>query len=168
MKAQQGREEEKGQTSRKRRGGWIALFLILGVLIVLGVGALFWTANMRRHRASTYGITNPSGSALKVENRSSDFAITRITIADAEERVPFRDMVIEIGVGAETALEIPPGTSFVTVHYVELGQAVPGRPQGSLSESIVVSPGKAVLLSLQGGRSSPASSIFIPPVLALR
>ena len=127
-----------------------------------------WAASERRHRASTYGITDPSGSALKIENRTSDFAITRVNIADAEERVAFLDMSIEIGNGAETVLEIAPGTYLVRVHYVETGQVVPWRPQGSLSESIAVSPGKAGLLRLQGGRSSPEGSIYIPPELVLK
>jgi hypothetical protein len=144
------------------------MLLILGGLIALGVGALMLAASVHRHKASTYGITDPSGAALRIENRTSDFAITRVTIADAEERVAFRDVGIEIGIGAATVFEIAPGTYLIRVHYVETGQVVPWRPQGSLNESIAVSPGKAVLLCLQGGRSSPEGSIFIPPVLVLR
>jgi hypothetical protein len=138
---------------------------IVGILIGLGVVALVWSANVRRHRASTYGIIDPSGAALRIENRASDFAITRIAIADAEERVAFRDEIVEIGAGAESVLEIPPGMFLISVHYVETNQALPWRPQGVLSESIEVSPGEAVVLRLQGGRSSPQSSMFLPPVL---
>jgi len=164
----QERGEEKGQAPPRRRGGWTTMLLILGGLIVLGAGSLMWAVSVYRHRASTYGITDPSGAALRIENRTSDFAITRVTIEDPEERVAFRDVGIEIGTGAGTVLEIAPGTYLVRVHYVETDQAVPWRPQGSLSESIVVSPGKAVILCLQGGRSSPEGSIFVPPLLVFR
>ncbi|NIS83396.1 MAG: hypothetical protein GTO14_25095, partial [Anaerolineales bacterium] len=147
---QQEREEKKGQAPPGRRGGWTTKLLILGGLIALGVGALMWAANVHRHGASTHGITDPSGSVLREENRASDFAITRVTIADAEERVTFRDVGLEIGVGEEALFEVEPGNFLVRVHYVETGQVVPWRPQGSVGESIMVSPGKAVLLCLQG------------------
>jgi len=165
---QQDHEEENGQVPPRRLGGWTTIWLILGGLIALVVGALMWATSAHRHRASTYGINDPSGAALRIENRTSDFAITRVTIADAEERVAFREVGIEIGIGAETVLEIAPGTYLVSVRYVETSQVVPWRPEGSLNESIVISPGKAVLLCLQGGRSSPEGSIFIPPELGLR
>ena len=165
---QQERKADKGQSPQVRRRSWTIWLLILGGLIALGVGALVWTANVHRHRASTYGITDPSGSALRIENRASDFAIIHVTIADAQDRVVFRDEIIEIGMGAASVFEISPGTYLVTVHYVEINQAVMGRPQGALSESIAVSSGRAVLLSLQGGRSSPEGSIFLPPVFVLK
>lgn len=126
-----------------------------------------WAASGRRHMASTYGITDPSVSALIIENKTGDFAISRITIADAKG-VALRDVGIEIGIGGETVLEIAPGALLISVHYVETSMVVLGRPQGFLSKSISVMPGKAALLSFQGGRSSPESSIFIPPVLVIR
>lgn len=165
---QQEHEEEKMRARPRWRGGWTMILLILGGLIALGVGALMWTANVNRHRASTYGITDPSGSALRIENRARNFAITRVTIADADKRVALRDVGIEIGIGAETVIEIAPGTYIVSVNYVEISQVVPWRPHGHLSVSIVASPGKAVLLYFQGGSSSPDGSIFLPPVLVLR
>ncbi|NIS80250.1 MAG: hypothetical protein GTO14_08580 [Anaerolineales bacterium] len=165
---QQERQEEIGQAQPRQRGVWTTILLILGGLIALGVGATMWAASVHRHKASTYGITDPSASALRIENRTSDFAITRVTIVDAEERVAFQEAGMGVGVGAETVLEIAPGTYLVRVDYAETGVVVPWRPQGSLSESIKLSPGEAVLLCLQGGRSSPEGSIFIPPVLALK
>jgi hypothetical protein len=164
---QQERQEGKGKAPPRQRGAWTKVWLLLGVLIALGVGALMWAASERRHRASTYGIIDPSVSALIIENKTSDFAISRITIADAEG-VALRDVGIEIGVGGETVLEIAPGVLLISVHYVETSMVVLGRPQGFLSESISVMPGKAVLVSFQGGRSSPEGSMFIPPLLVVR
>lgn len=160
--------EEAGQALVNGRKGRVWLLLILVGLIILGMGGLTWAVSVHRHKASTYGISDPMGSVLKIENRASDFAITRVSIAGAEERVVLRELGIEIGSGESTILELSPGTFLVTVDYAEAGVVVPFRPQGSLSRTIVVSPGKAVLLSFEGGRSSPEASIFIPPVLILK
>lgn len=62
------------------------LLILGGLIVVLAVGALVW-ANAYRHTASTYGIADPSSAALRIENRTTDFAITRVTIEDAEGRV---------------------------------------------------------------------------------
>ena len=133
--------------------------------MALAVGAIIWIFSEHQHRASTYGITDPSIGALRISNSTSDFAISYLYIEQDEMHQVFRDSGIEIEPGGETVLEVDPGTYLVRVHYVEIAMVVAFRPQGTLSEYIVVSPGKAVLLDLQGGRSSPEGSIFIPPVL---
>jgi hypothetical protein len=51
----------------------------------------------------------------------------------------------------------------VKIHYVEIKQAEANRPKGVVEQLIEVSPGKAVLLSLTGGRSSPDGLIFVAP-----
>lgn len=160
--------EKEEQAPPRRRGGWKTKLLILGGLIVLGAGSLTWAAGVVRHKASTYGIADPSSAALRMENRTSDFAITHVTIEDAKERGAVRDVHGEIGTGAESVLEIAPGTYLVRVSYVETGQAVPWRPKGSLSESFTISPGRAVILYLQGGRSSPEGLISVPPALVFK
>jgi hypothetical protein len=74
----------------------------------------------------------------------------------------------EIGNGANATLEITPGTYLVNVSYIEIKQVEFGRPSGTLSASFTVLPGKAAILCLQGGRSSPESLMFFPPGLALK
>jgi hypothetical protein len=123
---------------------------------------------VNRHKASTYGIVDPSSAALRIENRTADFAITHVSVEGPERSVAVQDVRGEIGPDAEAVLEIAPGAYLVTVFYVEISQAVPDRPQGFLSGSFSVAPGKAAVLYLQGGRSSPESFIFISPELAFK
>jgi hypothetical protein len=131
----------------------------------VAVAVLSWTAGARRHEASAYGINDPSSAALRVENRTSDFAIARVIIKDAEGLVTLQEEYGEITMGAEEVLEIEPGTILVSVYYVETAMAVMGRPSGSLEETVTVAPGKAAILVLQGGRSSPDGLVYVPPVL---
>jgi hypothetical protein len=152
----------------KQPGRRIALLLTLGGLAVVLVGLLLWAARARNHRASTYGITDPSRAGLRVDNGTSDFAVTRITVEDARQHVVSQDVTIEVEPGARTVLELAPGPYVISVRYVEIKQAEANRPAGSLSQSLTVSPGKAVLLSLQGGRSSPDGMLFVPPRLVTR
>jgi ubiquinone/menaquinone biosynthesis C-methylase UbiE len=165
-------QSHTGQTSQapsRRRGGWKTKLLILGGLIaLLGWVSITWAVSVNRHEASTYGIADPSSAALRVENRTTDFAITRVSIEEPERSVTVQDVGREIGPSAEAVLEIAPGAYLVKVFYVEISQAVPDRPQGFLSGTFSVSPGKATVLHLQGGRSSPESFIFIPPELAFK
>jgi hypothetical protein len=143
--------------------------LVLAVLIVvLAGGSIAWVVSAHRHGASTYGIADPSSAALRIENRTTDFAITRVSFEGTAQGEAVRDVYGEIAVDAEAVLEIAPGTYLVKVFYVEIKQAVAGRPKGFLSESFSVSPGKAAVLSFQGGRSSPEGMVFIPPKLALK
>ena len=157
------------QAPPRRRGGWKTKLLILGGLIVLVAWAsITWAISANRHKASTYGIADPSSAALRIENRTADFAITRFSVEEPEGGVAVQDVRGEIGPGAEAVLEITSGAYLVTVFYVEIGQAAPDRPQGFLSGSFSVVPGKAAIMHLQGGRSSPESFIFIPPELAIK
>lgn len=153
----------------KQPGRRTILLLALGGLAVLVVVvSLLWAARARSHRASTYGITDPSRAALRMANGTSDFAITHITVEDARQHVVSQEVTIEIGPGARRVLELAPGSYVVSVRYVEIKQAVANRPKGSLSQPLTASPGKAVLLSLQGGRSSPDGLIYVPPRLVTR
>jgi len=150
--------------SPRWRGGWRIKLLILGGLIVLlAGGSIAWAARVSRHQASTYGIDDPASAALRVENRTSDFAITHVSIEDAEAGRAVRDVQGEIGAGAGVDLEIAPGTYLVKVFYVEINQAVADRPKGFLSESCSVSPGKAVVLCLQGGAFVSGRPDLYPP-----
>lgn len=139
-----------------------------GLIVVLGVAAIALAVNARRHRASTYGIEDPSSAALRIENRTTDFAIARLSIEDAAAGVILEEVRGEIGPGAHHVLELAPGTYVVTVFYVEISMAVMGRPEGTLSASLKASPGKAAILHLSGGRSSPEAIIFVPPELLLK
>jgi hypothetical protein len=152
----------------KQPGRRTIVLLALGALALLVLTSLLWAAWVRSHRASTYGITDPSRAALRVANGTSDFAITRITVEDARQHVVSQEVTIEVGPGASTVLELAPGPRVISVRFVEIDQAVANRPEGSLSQSVTVSPGEAVLLSLQGGRSSPDGMIFVLPRLVTK
>jgi len=161
--------EDKGQAPLRRRDEWkTKLLILLGGLILLGMGSLIWAESVNRHQASTYGIADPSSAALRIENRTSDFAVTRVTLQNTEGFVTIRDVGHEISMGEEAVVEIAPGAYLVMVFYGETTQTVAGRPKGSLSASFTVSPEKAVILCLQGGRSSPEGLIFLPPELVFK
>jgi hypothetical protein len=121
-----------------------------------------------RHRASTYGITAPSSAVLRIENKTSDFAIRRVSVEEAQSGLVILDEPGGLDVGAEAVFEIPPGTYVVRIFYMEIEPIVMGRPEGFLNESFSVSPGRAALLSFQGGRSSPDGLIYIPPELVFK
>jgi len=161
--------EDNGQAPPRRRGGWkTKLFIVVGGLILLGMGSLIWTESVNRHQASTYGIADPSSAALRIENRTSDFAITRVTLQNTEGSVAVRDVGHEIRMGEEAVVEITPGAYLVMVFYGETTQTAAGRPRGSLNASFTVSLGQAVILCLQGGRSSPEGLVFLPPELVFK
>jgi hypothetical protein len=144
------------------RPRWWIPFLVGGALVVL-VGLLVWGAQGRRHRASTYGITDPSLAALRIENETTDYAITHISIEDSEQHVVSWEETIEIEPGENTVISLEPGNHIVRLRYVEVKQAEAHRPKGTLDQPVAVSAGEAVLLSLEGGRSSPGASIVVAP-----
>lgn len=156
------------QAPPKRWRRWIVGLLILGGLTVLGLAYLVWAANVRRHEAATYGIADPAGAALRIENRTNDFAVARVTIEGPEAGAFISETPIEIAPGAATVQGIEPGTYRITVSYVEIEQVVGFRPKGSVTIPFTVAPAKAVIVSLEGGRSSPESLLFIPPELVLK
>jgi hypothetical protein len=142
--------------------------LILAGIIILAGASITWGVGVYRHKASTYGIADPSSAVLSMENRTSDFAIRRVLIEDAAGGVVVADVYSEIGTGAGVVLEIVPGAYSVSVFYEEISQGVAWRPRGSVDASFSVSPGKAVVLYMQGGRSSPDGLFFIPPELVFK
>lgn len=156
------------QAPPKLRRRWIVGLLILGGLMALGLVSLVWAANVRRHKAATYGIADPAGAALRIENRTNDFAVARVAIESAEAGAFVRETPVEIAPGAAGGYGIEPGTYRVTVSYVEIKQVVGFRPKGSVTIPFTVFPARAVIVSLQGGRSSPESLLFIPPELVLK
>ncbi len=166
--ANQLHTDRSGQAPARRLRGWMLSLLILGVLIAVGTVLIIRAAGARRHEASTYGISDPSSAALRIENRTSDFTITRVFIETAEGRVAVQDEYGEIDAGAATVLEIAPGSYVVNVFYVESSQVWAFRPKGSLSESVTLPSGRAAVVRLAGGRSSPEGLIFVPPELVLK
>jgi hypothetical protein len=160
--------DQKGQAPPWQRAGWTIKLLFLAGLIFVAVLSIIVAVNAHRHRASTYGITEPSSAALRIESRTSDYTIKRVSVQEAEGGTVVQDIHSQIDPGAETVLEIAPGAYLATVSYVESNQVVPFRPEGSLSASFSVSPGKAIVLCLEGGRSSPEALISIPPKLVFK
>jgi hypothetical protein len=158
----------EGHSEPVWHGGWKARVLALAALIAVGAALIIWVPSVHRHKASTHGIADPSSAALRIANRTTDFAIRSVSIGDAEGDVADQVVHNEIGPGAEAVVEIAPGSYLVSVSYVETNQVLPYRPEGALGESFTVSPGKAVILHLKGGRSSPESLIFIAPKLAFK
>lgn len=165
---EQSHPDQKGLASTGQLQGRRLAFLVAGALIVLAVVVIVWASNARRHRASTYGISDTSRAALRIENRTSDFAIKRVFIEDADLLVGTQDQYGGISAGAKEAFEIAPGSYQVKVFYVESSQVWAFRPEGSLSKLVTVGPGEAAILRLEGGRSSPEGMIFIPPKLSVR
>jgi hypothetical protein len=166
--AEQPQADRKGPAWSEQLQGRRLGFLIAGALIALAVVAIMWSSNARSHRASTYGFDDASSAALRVENRTTDFAIKRVFIEDADLLVGTQDEYGGIVAGAKEAFEIVPGSYQVKVFYVESSQVLAFRPEGSLSELVTVGPGEAAILRLEGGRSSPEGMIFIPPKLSVK
>jgi hypothetical protein len=77
-------------------------------------------------------------------------------------------VTIEVGPGDGTVLELAAGAHVVSVRYVEIKQAEAHVPAGTLRQSLMVAPGTALLLSLQGGRSSPDGMMYVAPRLMTR
>jgi len=139
--------------------------------VCLCVAAMFlinWGLDTHRHKASAYGIVDPSSAVLRVVNRSGDFAITRVVIGDAEVNVADELIYQEIGPGDQAVLEIEPGSYVIAISYVEIKQAAAWVPKGLLNDSFTISPGKAAIYHLQGGRTSPDRLILIPPELVFK
>lgn len=166
--AEQPRPDQESLDWTEQLRGRKLGFLVAGALIVLAVVTIVWASNARRHRASTYGISDASRAALRIENKTSDFAIKRVFIEDAELLVGTQDEYGGIAAGEKEAFEIAPGSYQVKVFYVESSQVWAFRPEGSLSELVTVGPGEAAILRLEGGRSSPEGMIFIPPKLTIK
>lgn len=161
-------ESEESIPVWQRAGRRARVLFVAGLVVVVAFAALKWASGSNRHRAATYGIVDPLSAALRVENKTNDFALTRVSLEDPERAVTIQDLPGEIAPGEEAVLEIAPGTHAVTVFYVEANQVLGFRPKGSLSESITVSPGEAAIVRFQGGRSSPDTLFFVPPELALK
>lgn len=161
-------ETEGSMPVWQRLGRRARILLVAGLVVTMALAALNWASRSNRHRAATYGIVDPSSAALRVENKTNDFALTRVSLEDPERAVTIHDVPGEIAPGQETVLEIAPGAYVAKVFYVEANQVLGFRPKGSLSELITVSPGEATIVRFQGGRSSPNTLFFVPPELALK
>jgi hypothetical protein len=159
---------EKSTPPWERLGRWGTVLILVGVIAILAVAGLSLAARARRHQASTYGIVDPTQAVLRVENRTSDFSVRSISLEDAERSVVVQNIQQEIRPGDETVLEIAPETYRVNVLFVEIVQAAAARPEGTLSVVVSISPGKAAILSFQGGNSSPDRPIYIPPELVVK
>jgi len=144
------------------------LLILVGLVAVLALAGISLAARARRHQASTYGILDPAQAALRIQNRTNDFAVRSISLEDAERSVAVEDIQREIRPGDEAVLEIAPGTYRINVVFVETVQVTGWRPEGTLGELVSVAPGEAAVLSFQGGNSSPDRPIYIPPELTVK
>ena len=144
------------------------ILLVLVFLLVVTIALVAWQAGVRSHRAATYGITDPQRAALRIENKSSEFAISRITIGDATTNVFDQDLNREIGMGTGAVLELEPGDHIVRVYWVESAQVEAYAHTGDTLASFHVSPGKAAILHLIGGRATKGGLMWIPPELVLK
>jgi hypothetical protein len=142
--------------------------ILAGLILILAVVLISWVRNVRSHQAATYGVSDPSRAALRIENKTSDFAIARVALSDLGTGVLVQYVPGEIGMGAGAVLEVAPGSYLVEVSYAETGMVVMTRPKGTLEGSFTVSPGKAAILSFQGGRSSPEGMVFLAPELVFK
>jgi len=156
------------QTPPRWRGGWTAKLLALGALLAVLIVASGWIAGLVSHRASSYGISDPSRAVVRLENRTTDFAITRVSLGEAERNLVDQDIYQEIGPGKEAVIEVEPGAHLLKVSWVEIRQVEAFRPKGDHTETLSLEPGEAAILYLQGGRSSPDGLLSIPPKLVLR
>jgi hypothetical protein len=150
-----------------RKAITVALLSIVG-LVAVALVVLGWLAGVRRHRASTYGISDPGRAALRIENKTSDFAISRISIGNAETNVFDRDVDQEIGMGTGIVLDLEPGEYIIQVYWVESGQVEAYVQKGESLASFSVSPGEAALLRLESGRAPHGGMMWIPPELVLK
>jgi hypothetical protein len=151
-----------------RLGIWGKILILVGLVTILAVAGLSFAARARRHRAETYGILDPSKAALRIENRTADFAVRSISLEDAERAVVVQDIQREIRPGDEATIEIAPGAYRVNVLFIETVQVTGWRPEGTLTQEVAIAPGTAAILSFQGGNSSPDRPIYIPPELVIK
>lgn len=157
-----------GQAEPRWRGGWQARVLTLALLAAVVITLLAWILGTPSHKASSYGIVDPSSAALRVENRTTDFAIARVLIGEPESGIINQKVHHEIGPGAGAAIELEPGDYLLEISWVEIAQVEAFVPKGELTERIDLSAGEAAVLHLQGGRWASDGLLCIPPKLVVR
>jgi hypothetical protein len=146
----------------------MAMLLVALVVLVPALLLLLWLADAHSHRASTYGIVDPNRAALRIENRTSDFAISRVTIARADTQIVDQDLHQEILMDAGNVLDLEPGDYVLDVYWVESGQVEAYQKKGESHASFSVSPGQAVVLRLKGGRAPGEGLFWMPPELVFK
>jgi hypothetical protein len=114
------------------------------------------------HRASTYGIEGKGKSALVIQNNTSDFYILDLKL-DGE--IISTEVVDE---GDQVVVEIPSGKHELKIHYSDYRDlsTVPSFTfyvSSVLTENFSVSPGRAVIYSIDGGDVS--GMFYDPPEL---
>ena len=142
--------------------------LALMSLLALGILVVAWQSGLRTHRAATYGISDDSRAALRIENKTTEFAISRISIGDAGSNIFDRDVNQEIGMGTGTVLDLEPGNYILRVYWVESGQVEAYVRKGDTLASFSVAPGEAAVLRLKSGRANRGGLLWIPPELAFK
>lgn len=156
---------EQGQ-GRIHRAMW--LVLLIGGLLAAAFATPAVLADARRHTAQLYGVEDPSKAVLSVPNRTGGFAMARITFEDPDTDLALQQLTREVVPGQSATLAIAPGKYRVSVSFVELAQAAPDRPQGSLSVTVDIAAGRAAIVRLEGGRSSPEGMLYVPPELVVK
>ena len=156
------------ETRPRWRSGWkarlVAAVLLAAVILVL----LACVFGFPSHRAASYGVTDPSSAVLRIENKTTDFAIARVLVGESASGVINQKVHPEIGPGQGATIELEAGDYMVTIHWVEIGQVEAFVPKGDLTERVDLSTGEAAVLHLHGGRWSSDSLLCIPPKLKVK
>jgi hypothetical protein len=163
----QGHEPSAGIGPRGR-AGWVIGLVAAGGLLVAAIVTLASVAGASRHKASSYGVQEPSRAVLSLRNRTSDFAMTSLILKDPDTQMVLQQVWEEIEPGGSSILTVAPGSYRVAVSFAEIGQQVPEWPSGSLSVDVTIPAGRAAIVRLEGGHASPDGILYVPPELAVR
>jgi len=142
----------------------LALVLLLAAAVIL----IAWILGSASQKASSYGIVDPTSAVLRIENKTTDFAITRVFVGEAETGFVDEEMHNEIGPGKGAVVELEPGDYLVKISWVEIAQVEAFVPKGDLTERLDLAPGEAAILHMQGGRWHSDGLLCIPPKLAFK
>ena len=162
------RVQKQEKAEPQWRSGWPAKLLALVLLVALATSLIAWVLGSASHKASSYGIVDPSSAALRIENRTTDFAITRVFVGETEDGYTDEGVHQEIGPGAGAVIELEPGDYLLKISWVEIGQVEAFVPKGDLTERLNLSAGEAEVLHMQGGRWSSGGLLCIPPSLVYK
>lgn len=144
--------------SNKILWGAVALSILLCVVPCVYIFAVGDSA----HRASTYGIEGKGRSALVVQNNTTEFYILDLKL-DGE--IISTEVVDR---GDQVVVEIPSGKHELKIHYSDYRDlsTIPSFTfyvSSVLVENFSVSPGRAVIYSVDGGDVS--GMFYDPPEL---
>ena len=149
-----------------RRRAIILIGMGLAIItMIAGIMAAGLHLYARRHRASSYGISDPASTALRVENHTRDFVITRIIIEDQGRTTIIADVRQEVLPEEKQVIELAAGRYIATVRFVEIMRTPTYLSPNDLFLPLHLDPGKAVILSLEDGIASPETRLYLPPRL---